>query len=325
MERRQRIFAAAALALSLSACGALQAVQARQLAREGNALYRASQYRPASEKYRRAIGLDPAMPNVHLNLGYALSGVFDPGSNRPEDRQAASEALAALDAHLEQVPTDDQARAFRNRLLVRAAPGDPAVADRAFAQLTALLGERPDDLEAQRLLAALLVDCRRWTQAVEHYEPLLRARPDDVETMRILALVADKAGHTQAAVDWYRRRAEAAKDPGQQAAFYFELGLYAWSALRSSPQRASGVEALVLADQGIEACRRAMALEPLHVEAMAWANLLYLERAAAEPTGQGRYFDQRIAHELRTLAARTLQARRRQEAAARSAGALEGG
>ncbi|MGC4113517.1 MAG: tetratricopeptide repeat protein [Myxococcales bacterium] len=308
--------AALALALVLPACGALDTVKARQLAREGNALYRASDYHGAIAKYHEAIKLDPNTPNVYLNLGYALFSIFDPSAVKADDRKAAAEAIEAFDKHLVQQPKDDKAKAFRIKILLRAAPGDPAMADKAYAHFAELLAANPNDVEVKQYLVTLFIDCRRYAQAVKHFEPALEKNPEDVDTMKVLAIIADKSGETQAAVDWYRRRAEATKDPAKQASLYYELGTYAWNTLHYSPDKAKGVAALILADQGIEAERRAIALKSDYAEAMAYANLLFLKRAAAETTEQGKYFDEQTAYEYRTEAGKILGARKEKEAAA---------
>jgi Flp pilus assembly protein TadD len=311
------VAAVSLLALAVaSGCGAVDTIKARQAARDGNAAYRASDYRGAIAKYREAINLDPNTPNVYLNLGYALFSIYDPSSANEVDRKAAAEAIVAFDRHLVQVPGDEKAKAFRIKILLRAAPNDPAMADKAYQLFAELLKANPNDSEVRQFLITLLIDCRRYAQAVTHFAPDLAKKPDDAETMKILAIIADKSGQTQEAVDWYRKRAETARDAAAQASFFYEVGTYAWNTLHYQPDRAKGVAAVELADQGIEACRRAMALKADYAEAMAYANLLYLKRALQEPSAEGKYFDETIAYEFRTEAAKILGARKGHEAGA---------
>lgn len=309
---------AGAMALLSVGCGALDTVKARQLARDGNALYRASDYHGAIAKYREAIRIDPATPNVYLNLGYALFSVYDPQSDKPESRDAATEAIAAFDQHLLRSPGDDKAKSFRIKILLRAAPKDRAAADKAYALFSELLTQNPQDSEARQFLVTLFIDCRWYEKALKHFEPALRQRPDDLETMKILGIIADKSGETQAAIDWYRRRAEATANPASQAALLYELGTYVWNLMQYQPDRAKGLEGIRLADQGIEACRRAMALKADYAEAMVYANLLYLKRGPLEANEQARYFDENIAFQLRTEASKILSARKESGAGAPS-------
>lgn len=305
------LIAAAALAAA-AGCGALDTVKARQLAREGNAAYRASDYPAAVAKYREAAKLDPDTPNLYLNLGYALFSIYDPAN--PAARQFAAEAIDAFDKHLAQSPKDEKARSFRIKILLRAAPTDPAMADKAYAYFNELLKQNPADVEVRQFLVTLFIDSKRYDQAVTHFGPALQANPKDLETMKILAIVADKSGRVQEAADWYRRRAQAAPAE-KQATLFYELGTYLWNVLQYQPHHASGIGGLKLADQGIEACRTAMSLKPEYAEAMAYANLLYLKRAAQEPNEQGKYFSEMLAFELRTEAGKILGARKEKEGA----------
>jgi tetratricopeptide (TPR) repeat protein len=305
-----------ALLVLAAGCGAIDTIKARGLARDGNAMYRASDYRGAIAKYREALALDPATPNVYLNLGYALFSIYDPQSDKPEDRAAAADAVAAFDQHLVRSPKDDKAKSFRIKILLRAAPRDRPTADKAYAVFSQLLEQNPNDSEARQFLVTLFIDCKWYDKAVQHYEARLREKPDDVETMKILSIIADKSGQTQPAIDWYRRRAEATADPAKQASLFYELGTYVWNLMQYQPDRAKGVEGIRFADQGIEACRRAMALKASYAEAMVYANLLYLKRGLLETSEQARYFDENLAFALRTEAGKILGARKESEAAA---------
>jgi tetratricopeptide (TPR) repeat protein len=309
---------AGALAILATGCGALDTIRARQFARDGNALYRASDFHGAIAKYREAIRIDPSTPNVYLNLGYALFSIFDPQSDKPENRDAATEAIAAFDQHLQRSPNDDKAKSFRIKILLRAAPKDRGAADKAYALFSELLAQNPEDSEARQFLVTLFIDCRWYEKAVKHFQAALKQKPDDLETMKILAIIADKSGETQAAVDWYRRRAEASASPASKAALFYELGTYVWNLLQYQPDRAKGIAGIRLADQGIESCRRAMALKESYAEAMVYANLLFLKRGLLETNEQARYFDETLAYQLRSEAGKILGARKESEGAAPS-------
>lgn len=304
------------LVLLAAGCNTIDTIRARQLARDGNALYRASDYHGAIAKYREAIRIDPNTPNVYLNLGYALFSIYDPQADKPENRNAASEAIAAFDQQLIRSPDDEKAKSFRVKILLRAAPRDRSAAEKAYALFSELLAQNPNDSEARQFLVTLFIDCRWYEKAVKHFEAHLKAKPEDIETMKILAIIADKSGETQAAVDWHRRRAETSGNPASQATLYYELGTYVWNLLQYQPDRAKGVLGIKLADQGIEACRRAMALKASYAEAMVYANLLYLKRGLLENSEQARYFDENVAYALRSEAGKILSTRKEGEAAA---------
>jgi tetratricopeptide (TPR) repeat protein len=298
-------------------------IEARGLAREGNEAYLAYDYRTAIDKYHQAMELDPETPNLYLNLGYAYFSIFDPTSDKEEERRAAIEAVEAFEKHLERHPEDDAARVFQIKTLIKAAPHDEQMADRALETFLEMLERNPDDHEARQYLITLFIDCRRYEDAVAFFRKELEAEPDDIETMKILAIIADKSERTQEAVDWYWRRAEHVDDPEKKASLYYEVGTYAWNLLHYQPDRVQGVAAIKLADQGIEACNKAMDLKDRYAEAMVYANLLYLKRARFEPSEEARSFDQVRAFELRKAAGKIMLERKKAAAAEAAEDAAE--
>lgn len=309
------------LLLAMTGCGVGGSLKARRIAREGNALYNNSEYRKAVEKYREAIDLDPETPNVYLNLGFALFSLYNPDSKDERDKDVASEAVAAFDHHLKQAPTDEKAKSFRIKTLLRAAARDPALADKAYALFVELLRQKPDDQEARNYLVSLFIDAKRYKQAVEYFEPHLKEKPDDLTTMKILAVIADKSGEIDEAMRWYHRRGEAAKDAATQAPLFYEVATYVWNFLHYQPDKSQSIAGIKWADQGIEAAKTAMSLQKDYAEAMVYANLLYLERSGREPGEQGKYFDQKLAYDLRVEAGKIMAVR----TATKTQGKAEGG
>jgi len=300
----------ALLLSSVSACHPIDTVRARRTARDGNGLYRSSDYRGAIAKYKEAIALDAETPNVYLNMGYALFSIYNPDSEQAVDRKAAALAIIAFDEHLRRSPDDEKVKAFRIKTFLRAAPRDKDLADQAVVVFTDLIKKNPADVELKQFLVTLFIDCQRYKQALEYYTPRLQEKPDDVETMKALAMIADKSNEIEAAVAWYRRRAEAVAKVEDKAPLYYELGTYVWNLLHYAADRVQVVQGLRLADEGIEGCKKAMALKPEYAEAMAYANLLYLKRANYEPTEAGKLIDQTLAFNLRTEAGKILMARK---------------
>lgn len=304
--------------LAASACGISDTIRARQLAREGNTLYRDSDYRGAIEKYRQVIELDPETPNVYLNLGYALFSIYNPAGETEQEKRAATLAVEAFDKHLAQAPEDETARVFQIKAMLAGAPNDPALAQRARKTFLNLLEKNPDDQEARQYLITLFIDCKLYDEAVEFFSRRLREQPDDVQTMKILAIIADKSGRIQDAVDWYWKRAEVTSEGEKKAVLFYEVGTYAWNLLHFQPDRAKGADAIKLADQGIAAANRAMKLKNEYAEAMVYGNLLYLKRALYESEEVARAWDNELAYNLRVEAGKILQARKAAEEAKKS-------
>lgn len=313
-----------ACAFILSACGAVDQIKARTLAREGNEAYRAYDYRGAITKYREAAKLDPEVSNLYLNLGYAYFSVYDPSSSDELEKGAAREAVRAFDEHLKRNPEDEAARNFQVKIMIKAAPEDTELSDRAYRLFLSDLEKDPKNTEARQYLVTLFIDCKRYEDAVKFFAKDLAERPEDAEIMKILAIIADKSNRIQEAVDWYWKRATTAKTDDARATYYYEVGTYAWNLLHYSPNRVSGAQAVKLADQGIQAVRLAMSLKDKYAEAMVYGNLLYLKRMLYESEEMGRYWDSALAYEMRSAAGLILAERKKEQEGAASPEGGEG-
>jgi Flp pilus assembly protein TadD len=295
-------------------CGLIDTIKARQAAHEGTSLYRESDYRGAIEKFETAIELDPETPNIYLNLGYSYFSIYDPTAESEQGKKAATYAVEAFAEHLKRYPEDENARVFQIKILLSAAPNDKALADQAHKIFLEMLEKNPDDHEARQYLITLFIDGRRYEDAVAFFNKELEKKPDDIETMKILAIIADKSDNVQAAVDWYWRRAEVTSDPEKKAVLLYEVGTYAWNLLHYQHDKVKGVEAVKLADQGIECCLKAMQLKEKYAEAMIYGNLLYLKRALYETEEVARTWDSELAFTLRVAAGKILMERKKKTA-----------
>ena len=306
-----------ALLLPLSGCRSIEVLKARRIAREGNDLYRAADYDGAIAKYHEALAIDPETPNTYLNLGFALLSRYNPASSDPADSAAGREAVEAFSQHLLRHPKDERAISFRIKTFLRAAPHDEQIATTAHQAFLEMLAKNPHDEEAKQYLVTLLSDTKAYARALEYFGPAVEKNPDDLEAMKVLAMVADKSDKVQEAARWYRQRATRGADPEKKASMFYELGTYAWNTLHYRPDAVSGIDAIKIADEGLAACRQAMALKAEYAEAMVYANLLLLKRAIYEPTLEAKEMDNLVAFELRSEAARLLKARQLAAAAAK--------
>lgn len=304
------IICAAALSAA-TGCGLPDLIEARSLAREGNALYREGDYAGAIEKYLAAQKVDPETPNLYLNLGYAYFSVFKPEAGGDRGIRNALAAVDMFEKHLERNPADEGARVFLAKILLKAAPFDKGVADHAHRVFLDLLRKNPDDVEARQYLISLFIDCQRYDDAVAFFAPQLEKNPADLESMKILAVIAERCKRTHDAVGWYQRRAGAATTPERRAEALYEVGTYVWGLLHYHPERATDDEASALIGEGLAATRQAMALRKDYAEAMAYTNLLLLKRADRQPTEEAKYQDQMEALGLRQEAERILKQRKR--------------
>jgi tetratricopeptide (TPR) repeat protein len=310
--RQSRTWTTCAAVLFLVAgCGLPDLIEARSLAREGNALYREGDYKGAIQKYLEAQKVDPETPNLYLNLGYAYFSIFKPDTDGGDHGiQNALKAIDVFEKHLQRNPSDEAARVFLAKTLLKAAPYDKGIADHAHDVFIDLLEKNPNDVEARQYLISLFIDCQRYEDAVAFFAPQLRKNPGDTESMKILAVIAERCKRTNDAVGWYLKRAEVSKEPEKKAVALYEVGTYIWGLLHYHPERAPGDEAPALIEKGLAATRQAMSLKKDYAEAMAYTNLLLLKRVPYQPTEEAKYQDQVAALELRQEAERILKQRK---------------
>jgi Flp pilus assembly protein TadD len=299
-----------ALFAATVSCHPIDTIRARRIAREGNTLYRGGDFRNAIAKYRQALRLDPNTPNAHLNEGYALFSIYNPGSSDEMEKHAARAAVEMFNQHIKRHPKDERAKTFRIKTYLRAATSEPELAQEAYNVFTEDIKEHPNDVELKHFLVTLLADLKDYKRAVEYFAPRLKEKPDDLDIMKSLAIVADKSDQFDDAAHWYWVRAEHGQDNAAKATMYYELGTYAWNTLHYRPDVAFGLAAFKLADAGIAGCRKAMQLKSEYAEAMAYANLLYLKRAIYEVTDEGKEIDEALALDLRNDAAKIFNARK---------------
>jgi tetratricopeptide (TPR) repeat protein len=314
------IVAGVAVLAGVPGCGLPDVIGARRLAREGNTRYLKGDYRGAIESYLEAQKIDPETPNLYLNLGYSYFSIFRPDERGDHGIRYAVDAIDAFEKHLERNPKDQAARVFEAKILLKAAPFDKAIADRALKVFLGLLEKDPGDVEARQYLISLFIDCQRYDDAVAFFGPQLEKHPGDTDAMKVLAVIAERCKRTRDAVSWYLRRAEVAPRPERKAELLYEVGTYIWGLLHYHPERVSGGDAQALIEQGLEATRQAAALKKDYAEAMVFTNLLLLKRVDHDTTEEAKYQDQVAALALRKAAERILYRRKHPNAPDADAG-----
>jgi tetratricopeptide (TPR) repeat protein len=166
-------------------------------------------------------------------------------------------------------------------------PANQAVAKDAIDAFGRYLKLRPSDEKARQLMIQTLIDSGRYDDALAFFRHKLDANPRDLEAIKALGVISSKAGRFEDGLSWYERRTEVTpKDP---EAFY-AVGTLCWERLYQRSDKA-GLERIKVADRGIAALKRAIALKPKYTDAITFANLLYRERALGEETEEARAKD----------------------------------
>ena len=165
IERRLPLMLLLAGCLASAGC---DKVEARSLAKEGNALYKAGKLSEARAKFEAAARMDPDFPIIQLHLGYTNMALFAAHRSSPSAKQYAKNAIAG----------------FRRFMTL-----DPA------------------DERGPRFYLQTLLDSGRHGEALEFLKKQHQANPRDVKVVASLGAVSSKAGKFSEALKWYEKRA----------------------------------------------------------------------------------------------------------------------
>jgi tetratricopeptide (TPR) repeat protein len=166
--------------------------------------------------------------------------------------------------------------------LFEAAPRGPDAArnaDGAVRELEAYIAMRPADPRGRQYLIQAFVDSKHYDDAVAFFTPELQRDPPSLEAISLLGQIAAKVGRFDDALGWYERRVQLRPDETEGLE---GLGVLIWDHLHSHPAITDEARRR-LADRGIAALARAVALRPGDAEAYSYWNLLLRERAAGYP------------------------------------------
>jgi tetratricopeptide (TPR) repeat protein len=163
----------------------------------------------------------------------------------------------------------------------------------------------PDDDRGPKFYLQTLLDAGRSREAIRFLERQHRRDPKDVKVVSSLGQVASKAGDFKSALKWYEKRA--ALLPGEAKARYL-VGTLCWEHLYKN-KGVAGAARIRIADRGIAALERAIALEPATPgESLTYINLLYRERAKGQDDPAARERDMARAREYYQKAVAAMKA-----------------
>lgn len=264
-------------------------LRARQVAREGNQLFREGEYAAALQKYRLSEELHPGIPQVVLNRGLTCRQLIIPGSSAPEHQQAVDCALEAFQRLSKLEPSDERGQELYVQTLF---DGDRF--ETLVDMYTKRLEADPKDLEAVNALIQIYSRWEKWQETLKWTARRAELMPQDAEAQYgvgvfIFNLLHEKGGAGPNAK--YDPRPEANPDQAPPA---------------FRPDDIVGAERVRLANLGIDHLERAVKILPTYREAMAYVTLLYRQRAMGQfDTPDAWYESLNQAEEWRKKAAAT--------------------
>ena len=162
--------------LALTFAGGCDSLHARMLAQEGVNLYHRGQLPEAASAFERAEKLDPTIPAIQLDLGFANLALYQQAPKSSDGKAASTKAITAFEKYLELRPDEERARVY---------------------------------------LIQTFVDTGRYEDAVVFFRPAVEKTPPDGQALSTLGIIASKTGKYDEARSWYEKRVQAEPHNGE--------------------------------------------------------------------------------------------------------------
>jgi len=163
--------------------------------------------------------------------------------------------------------------------------------------------KRVDDLstkdQTRKLMTRLWTDSDQHKKAIEYWEGLLKEKPNDPEIMNNLGGINLFAGDWRKSIEWYNRVADIVNEPSSKVQTYVYIGNVAWSKLNS--KQLVGTEAIEIADRGIGALQKAVALDPKSPRLASLQGSIFNFRSTAHGASFASAVDRASAQDLAKL------------------------
>ncbi len=99
----------ASAAFSVTGCGAINGLRAKNQLNEGARAYKAGHFSEAQAHFKQALDLDPSQKNAPFFIARSLHAQYKPGVEAPENVAKARAAIDAYQKVLDQDPKNDEA------------------------------------------------------------------------------------------------------------------------------------------------------------------------------------------------------------------------
>jgi tetratricopeptide (TPR) repeat protein len=229
--------------VSLSGCGVLGKLKARDELNKGVRAYKGGDFEGAIEHFRVAIDADPTLLNARVYLATAYASQFVPGAPSEENQQVGDAAISEFEKVLEQDPGNTTALAYIAQI---------------YFGMAAAAGSGEDGWDDAIELFGKSKEYRRRLMEVDQQNP--------------------EHYYSVGVVNWtlaYRPRMAKKRD----------LGLSPDQPLPRREREALAEQNGEVVEEGIEVLEQALKLDPQYLDAIAYLNLMYREKAelAADP------------------------------------------
>jgi tetratricopeptide (TPR) repeat protein len=268
---------AAVLLISATSC---DQIATRAMIKTAVEFYNKEAYSKACPLFKKASELRPDDLKLKQSLGFCYMAQFQPDDNSPENQE---------------------------------------LVDKAAAIFLELINKMPNNKLPEESLISLYLNSNRYDEASKYLQQRLQKNPKDTETIKQIASIYLRKDDLETAFQWYMKWAEV--DPKSPMPYY-SICSHCWRKAYCEVNRCEDPNLAIEQRQqyimrGLEACQKAIEIDPKHAESLAYINLIYRAKAKwvdyGNPAEQQKSMDK--AKEYYEMAKQILEERKKQREA----------
>ncbi len=259
------------LAMSVTACGKFNELKAKKSFKDGNALYQQGEYRRAAAKYEETVAQDPNFTTVYFYLGNSYDNLYKATRRgEKENDENLDKAIKNYEIAAEKEKDPKMRRLALEYLVAAYGPDKLNDPEKAEPIVRRMIQMDPKEATSYFALAKIYEDAGKYDEAEQVLNQAKDARPNDPQVYMQLAGFYNRQGEFDKTIDALTKRSQL--EPNNPEAFY-TIATYYWDkAFRDI--RLKDPEKKEYIQKGLEACDRAIQLNPNYMEALTYKNLL---------------------------------------------------
>jgi tetratricopeptide (TPR) repeat protein len=296
---------------TLSGCGQVNRLRARQAVKDANPLYQGGDYKGAAEKYQEALQLDPTMGDIYFFVGNSYDNMYKPArKGEPANDEFLTKAIENYNKAAAMAETTPPIKKLALEYLVAAyGPeklNDPSQSEPIVQQMIQLEPTEPTNYFA---LANIYEQNGDYERAEATYLKAKEVKPNDPTVYTTLAGFYNRQGDFEKTIAELNERIT--KEQNNPEAYHLVAAFYWEKANRD--YRLSEADKVKYVQAGLAAEDKAIQLKGDYVEAITYKGLLLRLQANLEKNPERQ---RQLLREADRLQAQATEIRKKQQAGA---------
>ena len=296
---------------TLSGCGQVNRLRARQAVKDANPLYQGGDYKGAAEKYQEALQLDPTMGDIYFFVGNSYDNMYKPArKGEPANDEFLTKAIENYNKAAAMAETTPPIKKLALEYLVAAyGPeklNDPSQSEPIVQQMIQLEPTEPTNYFA---LANIYEQNGDYERAEATYLKAKEVKPNDPTVYTTLAGFYNRQGDFEKTIAELNERIT--REQNNPEAYHLVAAFYWEKANRD--YRLSEADKVKYVQAGLAAEDKAIQLKGDYVEAITYKGLLLRLQANLEKNPERQ---RQLLREADRLQAQATEIRKKQQAGA---------